>query len=266
MTHWKEPLDVRLHRDYVSGAQDPGGRLVDRSTSDGWVYFVRVCAFTFSFSALSQLREANDYFRQAVHPTRREPGHELEHYWQRWFERLPAGLNGGTKRPRVRRALSRALASFTATQPTVARKRRSQDRGASPDCDIAGMRVAIAGVIPLSTTSEAVIASLQPLIEAKGGFVRGSILQRSGVSRSARSGGAAAARSAAALNPATYLGAGKARELARLCKAQKVQVVFFINPLTSAQRRRLEALSDALFVVPLAVSELVATPAISVLP
>lgn len=248
MTHWKEPLDVRRHRDYVSGAQDAGGCPVDPSTSDGWVYFVRTCSFTFSFATLGQLREASDYFWQRIHPARREAGHELEHYWQRWFERLPAGLIGGSKRPRVRRALARALASFTVTQPTVVRKRRPLDRSASADCDLAGRRVAIAGVIPPSATAEAVIASLQPLIEAKGGLVLGSVLQRRGVSRSARSGGAAAARSAMALNPATYLGAGKARELAELCRSRKVDVVVFVNPLSLAQHRRLQALSGTLVV------------------
>jgi hypothetical protein len=123
MKHWKEPLDVERHRDYVSGSQDAGGVPIDRSISDGWVYFVRVCSFTFSFANLDQLREAIRYFGQTVHPARREPGRHLEHYWQRWYERLPPGLVGGSKRVRVRHGLTAALTSFAGAQARPARGR-----------------------------------------------------------------------------------------------------------------------------------------------
>jgi hypothetical protein len=139
MTHWKEPLDVERHRDYVSGAQDAGGVAIDRSISDGWVYFVRVCSFTFSFANLDQLREAIRYFGQTVHPARREPGRHLEHYWQRWFERLPPGLAGGSKRVRVRRGLTVALTSFASAQARPIRGRVSR-RGASIDSELVGDR------------------------------------------------------------------------------------------------------------------------------
>lgn len=115
--HWKEPFDEHKHRDFMSGYQVAGGRprtpppdnLVER-----WVYFVSVASFTFEFNSLAQIKEARDYFGKKVHPARREPGHELEHYWQRWFERLPAGLNGGTKREKVLMALEKAIEEFGA--------------------------------------------------------------------------------------------------------------------------------------------------------
>lgn len=102
---WKEPLDVERHRDFISGAQDAGGVPINKKSSDGWVYFVRECGFIFQFASLEQLRQALDYFSTTVHPPNRVPGISLEHYWQRWFERLPPGLTGGQKRVRISKAL-----------------------------------------------------------------------------------------------------------------------------------------------------------------
>ncbi len=248
MTHWKEPLDDERHRDYVSGVQDAGGVPVDRSTSDGWVYFVRVCGFTFSFANLDQLREAIQYFGQTVHPGRRAPGRHLEHYWQRWFERLPPGLIGGSKRSRVRRGLTIALASFsTARRPNVpGRARRS---ASALDADLAAKRVAIAGVIPPAAGPNAIVASLRHFVQGKGGTLHGVVLQRRGVSRARTPSDAAAARKATALSSSTFLGAGKAIELARLCRAQRIDVVLFLNPLPRAQRQRLETLTESLVVL-----------------
>ena len=244
MTHWKEPLDVARHRDFLSGAQDAGGVPVDRSISDGWVYFVRVCGFTFSFVNLDQVREAIQYFGQTVHPARRSPDRHLEHYWQRWFERLPAGFIGGSKRTRVRRGLTVALTSFTSTQKRRD-SRRAGRRDSSLDSELAAKRVAIAGVISPAADRDAVIATLQRFIEGQGGAVHGVVLQRRGVSRARAPGGAAAARRATALSSSTFLGTGKAIELARLCRAQRIDVVLFLNALPRAQRERLGALTES---------------------
>jgi len=248
MTHWKEPLDVERHRDYVSGAQDAGGVTVDCSISDGWVYLVRVCGFTFSFANLDQLREAIQYFGQTVHPGRRSPGRHLEHYWQRWFERLPAGLIGGSKRTRVRRGLTCALTSFASAQ-TGSVPGRAVRRSSSHQSEIAAKRVAIAGVIPPATAPDALVAALERFVEGKGGTLHGVVIQRRGVSRARGPGGAAAARRATALSSSTFLGAGKAMELARLCRAQRIDVVLFLNALPRAQRDRLEALTESAVVL-----------------
>ena len=97
------------------GVQDAGGWPVDPADTDGWMYFVRECSFTFSFVNRAQLEEARAYFARKVHPTRRRPGVSLEHYWQHWHERLPAGLTGGTKRTRILRALEQAGQHFSKT-------------------------------------------------------------------------------------------------------------------------------------------------------
>ena len=80
-----------------------------------WAYFVRVNGFTFEFVSVDQIREALEYCREKVHPARRQPGITLEHYWQRWFERLPKGLLRGKKRDEVVAALERALSELGAT-------------------------------------------------------------------------------------------------------------------------------------------------------
>jgi hypothetical protein len=115
---WREPLDADRHRDYMGGGyrgdgvQDAGGWPVDARVSDGWMYFVRECSFTFAFANLAQLEEARAYFERTVHPSTRRPGIELEHYWQRWHERLPAGLTAQSKRERIAAALRRAAEHF----------------------------------------------------------------------------------------------------------------------------------------------------------
>ena len=77
-----------------------------------WVYLVDVCSFTFQFISLDQLRECLRYFREPLHRTSRLPDVTLEHYWQRWFERIPQRLLQGAKRRKVVAALERALADF----------------------------------------------------------------------------------------------------------------------------------------------------------
>src|SRR6478735_1533997 len=160
MTHWREALDVERHRDYVSGKQDAGGRPIDRSKSDGWDYFVRACGFTFSFVDLDQLREAIQYFGVTVHPARRAPGVHLEHYWQHWFERLPPGLIGGSKRARVRRTLMAALAAFGRTRIRADRGGAAR-RVLSPADAVSAKRVAIAGALSPMVDSQVIAQSLR---------------------------------------------------------------------------------------------------------
>lgn len=96
----------------MAGFGSDGGEAVDPDRSDGWVYFVRECGFTFQFVHLGQLETAIEYFANRVHPSSRTPHTHPEHWHHRWFERLPAGLTGGGKRTRILRALTRALSEF----------------------------------------------------------------------------------------------------------------------------------------------------------
>jgi hypothetical protein len=112
---WKERFDPAKHRDFMTGFQAPGGLTLEPERDkliDKWVYFVRVASFTFQFQSVGQIAEARDYFSKTIHPARRVAERGLEHYWQRWFERLPRGMQGGTKRVKVLKALEEALGRF----------------------------------------------------------------------------------------------------------------------------------------------------------
>ena len=115
---WRERVDPDRHRDFIGGGyrgdgvQDAGGWPVVPASTDGWIYFVRECSFTFTFVTLAQLDEAREYFAKPVHPSRRRRGVSQEHYWQHWYERLPSALTGGTKRTRILRALDAARQHF----------------------------------------------------------------------------------------------------------------------------------------------------------
>jgi len=109
---------------------------------------------------------------------------------------------------------------------------------------VSGKRVAIAGLLSPRVDADEVAQSLRDFVERQGGTVCGVVLQRRGVSRATTPGGAVAARRAAALSSSTFLGAGKAVELARLCRAQRIDVVLFLNPLRSSQKARLAALVE----------------------
>jgi hypothetical protein len=75
-------------------------------------YFVRECGVTLEFASLEQLREAIEWFSMPSHGSSRLPDVDDEHYWQRWFERLPKGLAAEPKRGRIAAALESALRRF----------------------------------------------------------------------------------------------------------------------------------------------------------
>jgi hypothetical protein len=111
---WKETFDPDKHRDFMSGYQDPGGDPVQGPRDNllqQWVYFVHTASFTFQFHSMDQIEEAIAYFSLKVHPARREP-RNWEHYWQRWFERLPPGLQSEAKRRKILKALEKAVQEF----------------------------------------------------------------------------------------------------------------------------------------------------------
>ena len=91
-----------------------GGLAADAErTGSPNVFFVAVSGFTFQFANLDQLRECLDWFRTKIHPSSRLPDFTLEHYWQRWHERLPKGITKEPKRQKVVKALENALTDFS---------------------------------------------------------------------------------------------------------------------------------------------------------
>ena len=111
---WTETLDPERHVDYMRTSHIGGfppeprrDRLIERP-----VYFVEVCGFTFQFHSLEQIERALAHFGRKIHATSAQSGVTLEHYWQRWYERLPQWLFEEPKRVRVVAALSRALRHF----------------------------------------------------------------------------------------------------------------------------------------------------------
>jgi hypothetical protein len=115
---WTEPLDPERHNDLMAGFVPDGGAATDEPAGSRSVYIVRECGFTFQFQSLSQLDEALRYFNAKVHPSSRVPNDGLEHWFHRWFERLPAGLTASSKRERIVKALQRARASFASQDAT----------------------------------------------------------------------------------------------------------------------------------------------------
>ncbi|WP_343635188.1 hypothetical protein [Fluviicola sp.] len=115
--HWKEKTNPEEHIDYMSTSHIGGFPIQNSSEKGEWVYFVRECSFTFQFASIDQLKVAKAYFSMKVHPSTKRFNNGLEHYWQSWFERLPAGLIRGTKRVRILKALEKALQEFSPDQP-----------------------------------------------------------------------------------------------------------------------------------------------------
>ena len=116
-TVWREPFDPARHVDHFY----PGGARPRRSVPAGvkdWAYFVRVCGFTFEFASVGQIRECLAHYSR-----RHEPSSRLTEYattnlvhekgeWETWSERVPLVLRSKSKRPKVVKALERAVEQF----------------------------------------------------------------------------------------------------------------------------------------------------------
>jgi hypothetical protein len=112
--------------------------------------------------------------------------------------------------------------------------------------------------LPAAADSNLVLQKAQAFLQQDRNILLGSVLQRRGVSRSSRPGGAPAARRGAALRSATYLGSGKIKLLARLCRIQNPDVVVFLNDLSRSQVRRLESVLECTVVLaPLALTKII---------
>ncbi|WNG41662.1 hypothetical protein F0U61_54270 [Archangium violaceum] len=107
---------------------------------------------------------------------------------------------------------------------------------------LAGRQVVVAGLFSAKAPDPtAQLEHLAGRVRAGQGTVVGQVLQRRGVSRSRRPGGAQ--RMEYPLSEKTLLGSGKVEELAALCRTTGADLVLFWNPLTAPQRETLEALT-----------------------
>ena len=106
---WIELFNPKSHADFISTSH-VGGILPEQRDNllPRQVLCVEVCSFTFQFLSEPQLQEAISYFSKKTHPSTREYNDGLEHYWQKWFERLPPGLVSNGKRQKVLAALQKA--------------------------------------------------------------------------------------------------------------------------------------------------------------
>jgi hypothetical protein len=97
----------------MSGAQDAGGWPVKSAPAakliPHWVYFVLAPNCLLQFVTEQEIQTAREYFSRKIHPARRDVHPPHEHYWQRWFERLPAGVHREPSRIRMLRALDALL-------------------------------------------------------------------------------------------------------------------------------------------------------------
>jgi hypothetical protein len=112
--HWSKETDSG--RTHMLGEGLEVWRSSDPNLDPNIVYFVRVCSFTFEFGNLSQLEVCLQFYRQKTHPSSSVPGWRKcggDHWeMQRWFEKLPLKFQNNHCRPRIVKALEKALADF----------------------------------------------------------------------------------------------------------------------------------------------------------
>ncbi len=78
-----------------------------------WVYFVRVCSFTFSFDSVEQIQEYLDYFSKRIQPSSAMPNVPQSGWeYQTRFDELPLYLREEAKRQKVIKALTKAISEF----------------------------------------------------------------------------------------------------------------------------------------------------------
>ena len=105
-----------------------------------------------------------------------------------------------------------------------------------------GSRVVVAALVPAKGDEDApMIAAAVADVEAAGGIVVGTLVQRRGVSRAKKPGGSA--QFEFPMNAATYLGSGKVQELAELVKSAQADMVVICNALSGTQRRNIEEMT-----------------------
>ena len=109
---WKEQLDWSRHQNKMDASVNYHQKI---NFVPKWVFFVRVCSFTFEFHTINQIRECLAYYSQKIHPSSRVDFGAADHWeFQRWFERLPMYLMEEPKRQKVVKALTSAIKQFEA--------------------------------------------------------------------------------------------------------------------------------------------------------
>ena len=112
---WKEQYDPQKHADRMSGV--PAESRPQSSLIRRWVYFVRVCSFTFEFHSIEQVKLCAEYYSQKIHPSSRRDIGGADHWeMMRWYEMLPMYLLEEPKRIRVVKALKAAIEQFAADE------------------------------------------------------------------------------------------------------------------------------------------------------
>jgi 50S ribosomal subunit-associated GTPase HflX len=106
-----------------------------------------------------------------------------------------------------------------------------------------GERVVVAGLVSAKEDAESRVSEASARVMREGGEIVGVVIQRRGVSRAGRPGGVR--RMSDALDRTTFIGPGKARELAETCAARRATVVLFLNALEPRQRDALAAMTGA---------------------
>lgn len=117
--HWSEKYDAHKHRNHMWGEGLEVERSEDQKSAPDAVYFVQVCSFTIEFHNLSQSEVCSEFYSRKIRPSSCIPESELWKYGgdhrevRRWFEKLPMKLSDNHRRPKVVKALKKALIDFS---------------------------------------------------------------------------------------------------------------------------------------------------------
>lgn len=103
-------------------------------------------------------------------------------------------------------------------------------------------RIILAGLFSSKIVNpEEKFYELENYFQQMGAKITGKLIQRRGISRSKKPGGAK--KLDKPLSSTTYISKGKANELKTLCEQTNTQIVIFINKLSEAQKIRLSNLT-----------------------
>ena len=109
--------------------------------------------------------------------------------------------------------------------------------------ELSSQRCLIVGLFSMKEKNiETHLTNVKSLIEANEGIIVGNLVQRRGVSRAKKVGGMK--KLDKPMNPATYLGKGKAEELAKLSKDTEAQKIIFLHKLSEGQKRNLSEITN----------------------
>ncbi len=78
-----------------------------------WIYYVRVCGFTFGFFSLEMILEYRDFYSRKLAPSTLGQAAAAVGQGQSKFDRLPLRLRRSGKREKVLAALEKAITYFS---------------------------------------------------------------------------------------------------------------------------------------------------------